>query len=202
MQVLEFQHAYAQRNPGMTDSLIVYVSEDCGDSWTKILSAGENGSGNLATHELTDGNFWPEESDDWCISGWGASCFNLDLSVWAGKANIKLAFESYSGFGNPMFIDNITISQYVGQEENLKEIEDFIVYPNPTGGSFTVEVSSPDKYQNISLVNHIGQELSSIELDGKQKRVLIEKQKEWSPGIYFIRMSGNGNTSLKKLIIY
>ena len=200
--VLEFQHAYAQRYSSMTDSLIVNISDDCGNTWTKILSAGANGSGSLATHELTDGDFWPEISDDWCMSGWGASCFVLDLSQWAGKANIKIAFESYSGFGNPMFIDNISVSQFVGQNESIEEDVDFIVYPNPTGGAFTVEISNPEKYKTISLVNHLGQEVYTSELDGKQKRFMVEKQNEWSPGIYFIRLTGNVNSSLKKLILY
>jgi len=64
---LSFQHAYA-RKFAATDSLIVYISDDCGETWTRIFEGGEDGSGNFATHEMIS-DFWPEVQSDWCISG-------------------------------------------------------------------------------------------------------------------------------------
>jgi len=80
---------------GYTDSLLVYISDDCGDSWTRIFSGGEDGSGNLATHQPTNYDFFPEIASDWCMEGWGAPCINLDISQWAGNSNIQIAFETY-----------------------------------------------------------------------------------------------------------
>jgi PKD repeat protein len=200
--VLEFEHAYAQRNPNMTDSLIIYISEDCGNDWIKLLSAGEDGNGSLATHELTDGNFWPEVSDDWCLSGWGASCFAIDLTPWAGMADLRIAFETYSGFGNPLFIDNITISQYVGDNEGLLKPEEVAIFPNPTEGSFTIELMNPADFVSLSVVDRLGKEVYTRQLDGRQNRISVEKQQDWSPGMYFIRLSGPEESVLKKLIMY
>ncbi|MEJ2596654.1 MAG: T9SS type A sorting domain-containing protein, partial [bacterium] len=200
--VLEFQHAYARRSTTMTDSLIVYVSDDCGTTWTKILSAGEDGNGSLATHPNTGSYFVPEVPEDWCMAGWGASCFALDLTPWAGQSNLKIAFETYSGFGNPLYIDNITISQYVGQLENRQDEVDFRVYPNPTEGSFTVEWDQSGSYNRLSLTDHLGREVYQVPVSASVKKMVVEKQKDWSPGIYIIRLSGNGNNALKKLIIY
>ena len=44
---LEFQYAYAQRHLNLTDSLIVYVSADCGNNWTRVYANGEDGDGVL-----------------------------------------------------------------------------------------------------------------------------------------------------------
>ena len=57
--VLSFEHAYAKKFAAATDSLIIYISADCGETWTRIFADGENGSGNFATHELTE-DFWSE----------------------------------------------------------------------------------------------------------------------------------------------
>ncbi|RLD79081.1 MAG: hypothetical protein DRJ07_12255, partial [Bacteroidetes bacterium] len=198
---LSFQHAFAQRYGNYTDSLLVYVSDDCGNSWTKVFYDGENGSGNFATHELIDG-FWPEIADDWCMSGWGASCIDIDLSNWAGKANVKIAFESVSAFGNPLFIDNIEISQFVGVNEFGESEADLLIFPNPADGSFTVELGSPENYSQLDLVNHLGQLVYSTKLDGKNKIVSIHPEKDWNTGIYFLKVSGTGGIVTKKVILY
>ncbi|RLA58597.1 MAG: hypothetical protein DRQ89_15175, partial [Epsilonproteobacteria bacterium] len=198
---LSFQYAYAQRYPDYTDSLLVYISDDCGTSWTKVFLGGENGSGNFATHELSDG-FWPVVTDDWCMSGWGASCITVDLVNWVGKPNVKIAFESACFFGNPMFIDNVEISQFVDVDEFSKSDSDLLIFPNPTDGSFTVELESPEKYSQIDLVNHLGQLVYSTRLDGKNKTILIHPEKDWNTGIYFLKVSGMGDVITKKVILY
>jgi PKD repeat protein len=198
---LSFQHAYAQRYDTYTDSLLVYVSDDCGNSWTKVFLGGENGSGNFATHEMADG-FWPAISDDWCLRGWGASCITIDLSNWVGKANVKIAFESVSAFGNPLFIDNVEISQFVDVDELSESDNNLVVYPNPADGSFNVEIGSPENYNQLDLVNHLGQLVYSTKLDGKVKTILINPEKDWNTGIYFLKVSGTGSVISKKVILY
>ncbi|MEZ5194987.1 MAG: PKD domain-containing protein [Bacteroidales bacterium] len=81
---LSFQHAYAKRHSSVTDSLIVLISNDCGNTWTRLWANGDDGNGIFATHELTTSPFVPEVAEDWCGTGWGADCVFLDLSEWAG----------------------------------------------------------------------------------------------------------------------
>jgi len=136
---LTFTHSYAKRLDEVSDSLIIYVSGDCGDTWTRVFADAEDGSGNFATHPKTDYDFWPETGGDWCLWGWGASCIDIDLSPWAGEHNVQIAFETYSFYGNPIFIDNLVISQYVGEEE-LRKTNEVNIYPNPTSGKFTINL--------------------------------------------------------------
>lgn len=198
---LSFQHAYARRHPNMTDSLLVYVSDDCALSWTKVFKGGEDGSGNFATHEPIDG-FWPTVEDDWCMSGWGASCTNIDISQWTGKANIRLAFESWSAFGNPLFIDNIEIGQFVGETENGNAEDEVFLFPNPSNDGFTVSLKNPERFQKVELMNHLGQILLSHQLDSSQKQFRVQKQKNWKAGVYYLSLSGNDGRVIKKVSIY
>ncbi|MDP2721546.1 MAG: PKD domain-containing protein [Bacteroidales bacterium] len=194
---LEFQYAYAQRNDRLYDSLIVYISVDCGSNWTRIFAGGENGSGNFATHELTS-DFWPEIADDWCISGWGAQCININLTDWVGNSDVKLAFESYSDLGNPLFIDNIAVSQYLSVNDLASNA--IKVYPNPTNGSLQV-IFGDTQYAQIQLLNQFGQVIYQVNSDKKASSVIIPDL-GLNSGIYFVVARGAKGLSTVKVIAY
>jgi hypothetical protein len=197
---LEFEHAYAKKYDPFTDSLIVYLSDDCGESWSRLLAKGEDGSGNFATHELTD-DFWPETASDWCGNGWGASCTSIDLSNWTGQADIRIAFESYSTIGNPLFIDNISISTYVGEEETRKEPAGLKVFPNPANGAFKVFVPESEEGNTFRIINPMGQTVYYREIKKEGGIIEMNQARNWSPGIYFLSIRGK-NTSLSgKLVV-
>ncbi len=196
--VLSFQHAYAKKFAAATDSLIIYISEDCGESWTRIFEGGENGSGSFATHELVD-EFWPEIASDWCIEGWGASCIEIDLSPWAGMPDIQIAFESYCYWGNPLFIDNVTISQYVGQSE-LHSSDGIQIFPNPSNGRITIQLLADHNYSNMEIMNAEGRCIYTKDIQ-KLKIISINENRDLSKGVYFIKFIENSDQIVKKLII-
>jgi len=197
---LEFEHAYAKRYSQLTDSLVVYITDDCGENWTRVFAGGDDGSGNFATHEQTD-NFWPEISDDWCLSGYGASCISIDLSPWTGSTNVKVAFESWSGYGNPLFIDNVTVSQYLGNPEINMKGEDIAVYPNPANKIITLFSPNKDSYHSIKLINQFGQTIYCCDNCIKGKKYIIPVDPNWSKGIYFLQIMGKKDVKVKEIII-
>ncbi|MCK5789084.1 MAG: PKD domain-containing protein, partial [Chlamydiia bacterium] len=110
---LQYNHAYTRYSSTSTDSLIIYISNNCGSSWTRLASFGENGTGNFATAPdntyAASGSFSPSTSSDWCGSAIGASCDSIDISAYAGSANVKIAFQGYDNYGNNLYIDNIQV---------------------------------------------------------------------------------------------
>ncbi len=198
---LEFQHAYAERWENKTDSLIVYVSEDCGVSWTRIYATGEDGNGSFATHEPVE-DFWPEVESDWCMSGWGASCIALNVSSWAGNDGVRFAFETYSHFGNPIFIDNVTISQFVGQYEPDARAVGLMVYPNPNNGVFKVSLQEGHQYDNLQIVNHLGQLVHQQSLSDTDVNIEVNPENKLTSGIYYLRLNGWGESVSEKLVLY
>jgi PKD repeat protein len=200
---LEFQHSYAQHTQVIdnTDSLIVYISDNCGDSWTRIWAGGEDGTGNFATHEPTDYDFFPVEPSDWCMEGWGAGCVMLNISQWTGSGDVKIAFETYSYFGNPIIIDNVAVTQTVGQDELASGNEKFRIYPNPSNGSFTISVPKGLSYNNLTINNHMGQILINQTIEDQRRKIIISESVNWNPGVYFVILEGSSGSDVQKLII-
>ncbi|MFK5856441.1 MAG: PKD domain-containing protein [Bacteroidota bacterium] len=200
---LEFKHAYAQNLDLLeyTDSLLVYISVDCGDTWDKIYSGGEDGTGNFATHEPTDYEFIPQEVSDWCMDGWGAPCITLDVSQWAGNDDVQFAFETYSSFGNPIFIDNVVVTQTVGTNENILNNSKVRIYPNPTNGSFTVIIPDNEEFTKLYITNQLGQTIYNYNISDNISHVAINESKSWKTGVYFIKLIGNIGIVTKKIII-
>jgi subtilisin family serine protease/PKD repeat protein len=108
---LDFDHAYRRFNQNAADSLVIYVSSDCGQTWDVVFAAAEDGTGSFATQTTNTNAFTPSISDDWCFAGGiGASCFSVDLTPYVGQ-QVFVKFESYNAgtIGNNLFIDNINI---------------------------------------------------------------------------------------------
>ena len=142
-----------------------------------------------------------EVTDDWCGNGWGASCVSLDISQWAGNAGVKIAFETWSGYGNPLFIDNISVSQYVGQEEIISDGENIIIFPNPNSGSFKIEIPENFNFERIQIQNYLGQIVLQKEITNKTGTVNINLGNSFQPGIYILQIAGNDKLVSRKVIL-
>ena len=76
---LTFEHAYRRYDQNSTDSLIVYISTDCGNTYTRLLELGEDGTGSFATAYTSTADFTPSQTTDWCLGTVGANCFSVNV---------------------------------------------------------------------------------------------------------------------------
>lgn len=108
---MSFEHAYRRYNQSTTDSLIIYVSTNCGSSWTRVFQAGEDATGSFATATTNTNAFVPANSGEWCMGTVGSDCFDVDLTAFVGN-EVLIKFEGYNSgtIGNNLYIDNINIT--------------------------------------------------------------------------------------------
>jgi M6 family metalloprotease-like protein len=197
LATLTFDHAYALwQNPTYSDSLIVLISDDCGDTWTRILELADDGNGSFATHPLIDYEFIPTVEDDWCGNGYGSSCFESDISAWAGKSDVKIMFESVRIAGNNLFIDNVNIDLHTNTEENLSVYGEILVYPNPAKGQVVIE--STENIHKVWLFNQIGQVVLQEPTKGQS---VVLNVTDLGPGIYFMQILMGDHIVSEKLLI-
>ncbi len=194
---MTFDYAYAQKF-AQIDSLIVKVSSDCGESWTRVYADGPDMTEHFVTREPLAVNFEPEVKEDWSGRGnYGADSPLLDLSEWAGQSNIRIAFESYCGYGNNLYIDNIAISNAVGLN-NKKDDKSVKYFPNPTTNMLTVVLEKSSPSTIISLRSVSGVEVKR--LTGVQKINRLDVR-ELPVGVYLLQVINKDRSFTGKVIV-
>lgn len=125
---ITFEYAYRRYNTSSSDSLIVYVSTDCGATFPyRVLAKGENGTGVFATQTTSTSAFTPASTNDWCFATTTAAiCDTINLSAFLGYSNVAIKFEGYNNYGNNLFLDNINITSTTTP---LAPVADFIGSP-------------------------------------------------------------------------
>ena len=198
---LTFDYAYAQRF-AQKDSLLVYISDDCGENWTKIYENGPDGTGIFATSLPCDTSFAPQNSSDWCGEGWGSSCPLISLSSWENKPNIKIMFESFSFYGNNLYIDNILISNNVTIPDVTSKMHNVSIIPNPSVGLFTIHADEIVGRIEINIVNSQGQSIlteNTYNAEGKFERQI--NLQHYPKGIYFLKLNTELGVTIEKIVL-
>jgi len=198
---LTFDHAYSQRF-SQQDSLIIYIAGSCSEDWVRIWAGAPDGHGGFETASSTPYEFVPINNEDWCSLGWGADCFTIDLTDWAGQTNLKIMFEAFNDLGNNLYLDNIVISNTTGESFIEPPIGSFTVFPNPSRGVFTLYISGITGRLEAEVLNTQGQlvwknDFTNIS-DSYQH---VMNLSDWSKGIYFIRLVSDERVMVRKIII-
>ncbi|MES2131488.1 MAG: T9SS type A sorting domain-containing protein, partial [Bacteroidota bacterium] len=99
---LKVKFDVAHRKYGTSiDTLNVYISTDCGSSWTRLYTKGGTQLATVTTSLSTA--FTPTSNAQWRRD-------SISLSAYAGQASVYLKFESRSGWGNNVYLDNINVA--------------------------------------------------------------------------------------------
>ncbi len=200
--VLTFRHAYAQRY-SLKDSLIIKISEDCGLTWTRLWAMGPDGTPlTFVTSAPAIDSFVPQSSDEWCGGSYGVNCYEIDLQNYLGKPDVMLMLESFTGNGNNLYVTDIGVQGEVGIVKHLPEQDGIGIYPNPSNGIFTVECKQCREVQHISVISEVGLEVFAKNIpENKQPLKETIDLSGLAKGIYFIRLTGNNDIKVGKLLI-
>jgi PKD repeat protein len=200
---LGFRHAYAQYQASLSDSLNIYVSNDCGATWSKVFGIAEEGSGNFATAPPSAEQFFPESADDWCGSGTNAECLVVDLSPWAGSSDFQIMFESYDLYGNTLYLDDVEliITTSTSNPSIAGEVA-IDLYPVPAEDYLYLDIRNVRDYVDVQVLNIQGTLLYSQRMVAEQSAVKSGLSlSQLGSGIYFIRLSNADFSQTEKIIL-
>ncbi|MFZ9731827.1 MAG: Omp28-related outer membrane protein [Schleiferiaceae bacterium] len=125
---LRFQHAYASY-AGESDGLKVFVSTNCGASWTNIFDKAGTA---LATAPNATSRFFPQPTQ------WYPN--EISLASYAGQ-EVLFKFECNSAYGNNLWLDNIHVGTNAMGEDEL-ELAPARIFPNPARDAVKVLVAA------------------------------------------------------------
>ena len=193
---LSFMVAHARRTSNNNDFLRIYVSEDCGNTWIQRV---QRVSGQFASAQGFISGFTPQGQGDWLR-------FVFNLFEYKSSTNLKIRIEIESGGGNPVYIDDINVSQYFTSVNTIERLMDVVVYPNPSSDLFTINLSSvlQNTHTQITLMDMSGRELTVLfndKIEGQHLDLRFEPRKiGLVSGIYFLKIETNEGILTKKLI--
>lgn len=192
---LTFKTAYAQRTSTDADKLQVYVSSNCGNTWTlrKSLTGATLTSGGVVTS-----NFVPTASQ-WLTQ-------TANLSGFVSSSNLYFMFRFTSDGGNNIYIDDINISgTSTTGIQDLESATGFNIFPNPIDESTVVSFSLSSKQNiNVKILDLLGREISTVfngEMQEGDHQFAIGEQSKLSSGIYFVNVNVEGRSFTKKMIV-
>lgn len=130
--LLTFYVAYAKKSSLGNGKLRIYVSKDCGDTWSLRKTLTANGA--MASADPTSDPFEPE-SDEWNF----IEITNILETFLVENFRVKFRFESDGG--NNIYLDDINLSSVTSANDLGAEDLKMSLFPNPTEGNFILEMT-------------------------------------------------------------
>ena len=194
---LTFRYAYAKRTSTSDDALRIYVSNNCGLTWSlrKTLRA----STTLTTGGTTTGNFVPTSEGQWGY----AEVTNITNTYWV--PNFRMKFEFESDGGNNIYLDDINLNILsVGVEENVAAQGGLTVLPNPAVGSaqalFNLKGTGVARLEVLDMTGRIVAVVHEGTLAAGPQRLELPVQKLVS-GTYFLRLQQGGSQEVGRFVV-
>jgi PKD repeat protein len=157
---LKYYVAYSNYNTAKVETLRVFYSTDCGESWN--LRMTKSGTALKTTTAIS--NFTPSNTAQWRQE-------TVSVGGGSGKPNVRFKFEFESGgttsspYGdNNLYIDDLFLTgTYVGIAEAAREELAFSIAPNPSSDNTHLYFSTFESADVvINVVNNIGQQVISL----------------------------------------
>ena len=201
-----FKHAYAPNTgSASTDILRVKLSVNCGLTWASRAGYSSTSLATAAAHATP----WaPTSPSDWKQD-------SVSLASFASYNDVRLMFEFTNGSilnqGGNIYIDDINIGHsntvvtgLSNPGQMLTQLK-FNLFPNPMhdGGTIAYEVPAQGLL-DIQLFDLMGRAISTIQHNAAVAAGYHElnfSRGNIAPGIYFVKLNWNNQTTVKKIII-
>ena len=195
---LKFSWAYAQyedaQTPPTNDSLEVFVSTDCGDTFESVWVKG--GEDLQTTTPKGTAAFYPLAAE------WATDSVALDQ--FSGKTDVMVMFQCHSDYGNNMFIDDILVGdKSVVGINDVFENNTVNIYPNPMMEEATIEISTATSVEvSVKVFNVMGQQVATRDY-GKMTgaNILPFVTGSLPNGIYTVHVQMGDKLATKKVTI-
>jgi hypothetical protein len=180
------------------DSLKIYVSTNCGTTWTKVWNKASTVLQTAPQVNSTSAAFTPTGSAQWRHE-------SVNLSSYAGNSNVIVKFQAVNDYGDDLYLDNINIS--FAAPQGIKEnelVSDFSIAPNPTTTSAIINMNLLNTETIlVNVYNNVGQVVSIINaghLNAGQQNIEINTT-DFAAGIYVVNVLTNNGVITRKLVV-
>lgn len=144
---IDFNVAYAMYSSQYHDSLVVLLSDDCGETYMRVYEKGDD---SLATAPNSGVNFVPSQASDWRAE-------RVDISNYIGS-EVVVKFQVISGYGNDIYLDDINIYGSTSSIHSIDKVEP-LIYPNPAADRITLQCPAVFSSVQLLMTDLLGREV-------------------------------------------
>lgn len=198
-----FDVAYTPYNSIYSDTLAVYYSLDCGNTFTRVYMKGGMDlctTGGVTVLEGANANM------NGCFvplgSNWRTD--TIMIPAIAGQSNVLFSFENRSGNGSNIYIDNINVPSTTGISTIAENTTTLNVYPNPNNGNFNISFNTvPGVNYEISIYNVLGQQIASKTIQNNEAKFIYPVNlSEYGKGVYSVVLRYGEKQSIEKVSVF
>ncbi len=196
---LLFKAAYQQKATTNADKLQVYTSTDCGASWISRKAISSTVLASLAGGTGTNA-YTPTPSQ--------FTTYTVNINAVANNHNVMFRWEFYAdpnGSGNNLYIDDINIVGAVTGIQNIEELINLNVYPNPSSGKVNIDFNLSEKHTiaiNVSdLLGRVVENINPKYYDAGETNLNLGSAIIYQAGIYMLDIEIDGQHIIKKITI-
>lgn len=212
---MSFEHAYRRYDQTAADSLVIYISTDCGQTFDRLAEYAEDGTGSFATQTTNQNSFTPNDIEDWCLEPVvingdpiGSACNTINLDNYLGM-DVIIKFESFNAgnVGNNLYIDNINIDGEPSDNDvnsiDVLSLSNLVtLFPNPTSGSFEVRFTGMDESFNVSIIDAVGRVVvAPSKVNPSNVDNLSFDISKFEKGVYMVVFETNKGNFTKKVTL-
>jgi hypothetical protein len=197
---LSFYYSLASSNTNFNvdqpDSLVVYATTNCGNTWTAIY---KNGATSLINAGSKESYFVPTSEQAY----WKYVRVNLNNSYI--QPNVRFRFQVFSAVrGNNFYIDDINLgSAIVSGVEDINGVVDIKLFPNPsTGNAYLNMFLEQNREVTVKLFDVTGKEVLQVfdgMLNSGANQIMVPSA-GLASGIYVVNIISNGVSVQKKFV--
>jgi len=196
--VFSFKYAHARRNSSSDDFFQVRISRNCGENWnlreTRDIDELPTVSGNVG------GQFVPSSENDWEE----VVIDNISSIFLTNQFRVRFEFTSVNG--NNIFIDDINIyDPNTLSVDNSDVVKEITLFPNPASENVRLRLDLNENQNiRIDVIDASGRivqsPFSGLMTSGAQS-IQIQLDRFLTPGMYFVRLTGEEGIAVRKLIV-
>ena len=186
---------YLVTTTDFADTLEVYISTDCGDSFQRIY---KKGGADLATFSQPIVNalnlntiFGTPADSNWRME-------SIDLTPYAGSGEAIVKFSYVSALGGFINIDNVRFHNTLGVPE-VSQSSKMEVYPNPAKDWVTIDAGT-EVIKDVVVMDLAGRIVQEVGGTGSAGKVLLNTS-SLVPGYYMIKSRTDKSVNTSKVLV-
>jgi PKD repeat protein len=195
---VSFDYAYGTKanvSTDITEKLIVYISKDCGKTWTQKTSI--TGAALASAGYVGNVDYVPNNDLQWKTVN-----FTYNSSASDNKTRFKFEFVA-SDFASNFYFDNFNISGTLGIEDNgiLSTIS---IAPNPvsSGSDLSVEIENSELGMQLIVMDLKGAIISTTNVPAASGVQTVNVPMNVAKGCYILNAVQGSAKSTHRVVVY